>query len=445
MTEWVLALSAFVLSWTPAKGALQAGAYGGALVIVGLCLALGRWRPSAAGWIGMGGLVSILFLGFLFQADEFRVLNFALGGLTYGAVLLVFVRWNNPVKVYYSLVHWMAISSVFETLLAAGQILKETPSLAAIDGGVGDYAVGTLLTHSHLFVAKMWIQCFVLVVAFAFKMRSVWVRLGILFSALGALLGSALFISVLFAVGVGLLLYFLPLNSFFQIPSKWLRRMRLHGAIAVALFFSLLLYTQPKNAEYVRHTVSSLGRAIQGEESLSKGKILAGVESLRLMMDEDAVALFGTGLGHFSSRAAMILTGGYLTSHPEWIPVSMSSYTKELIYPLWNPDVWTKRYRDGVLNQPFHAIQSLGVELGLVGFGWIAILVGVAGASLLRARYVNPREKAIQFTAVGLLILVPVLGLSDNWLEYPSFTIPIWMLVSLAISLHRRKHSYGHS
>lgn len=420
--ETLLFLSLILVSWFPVKGALQGVVYGLPLVVLFYGLLSGRLRWGRYGWLVNFAFIALILLGALWHAEDFLPLNFALGLLTYGSLALLGWRWRNPERLFHVMVAALAFTSIFEFMLGLAQLYLMQGTFIFRYGGDGDAVVGTLLTHSHLLVVKLWLQAFVLMCAYGFGFRAFYVLPGVVASVLGAIYGSAIFVSVLFFAAVGVIVLWSPLG----------RMWRLRGVVVVAgiLGFLVFGYTQRDNLEYLEKTLRvTFGALVSGEE-LRLGKARAVQRSWNYLSEHGTQMIFGAGLGQYSSRAAMILTGEYLSDQAGDLPVSMSEATYENIYPLWNRISRSIPYQDGVLQQPFQSVQSWVMELGLVG---LLIVVLAALALGMRLSQVVASE-ALRFVGFGLLVLVPVLCLSDNWLEYPSFMLPVVLLISLIFS-----------
>ena len=90
-------------------------------------------------------------------------------------------------------------------------------------------------------------------------------------------------------------------------------------------------------------------------------KVLVVNESLALLSDIK-VLLFGTGLGQFSSRAALFSTGDYLSIHLPDIITGESAYFIERISPLL--DLQEKVGQGSAIAKPYFSILSITIELG---------------------------------------------------------------------------------
>ncbi len=119
--------------------------------------------------------------------------------------------------------------------------------------------------------------------------------------------------------------------------------------------------------------------------------------------------IFGEGIGRYSSRAAMTMTGSYIGLVKS---VDMSDYTRRKILPLYMDCV---RYGNGTAAMPFSEVATIMGELGLAGL----ILVIICMIRLYA------RSGSFQ---KYLLIIVGMFMFYDNYLEFPRIAFIIVMV-----------------
>lgn len=112
-------------------------------------------------------------------------------------------------------------------------------------------------------------------------------------------------------------------------------------------------------------------------------------------------ALFGTGLGTYSSRAALTCSGGYIDSYDKFF-IPYTSYERSRF-------VGDEDRRLGLASFPDSSIVAIQGELGYVGMAFLTIFLLCLG---LRAK--DP------FSKIALLYLILLLFF-DNVLEYAKF------------------------
>ncbi len=92
----------------------------------------------------------------------------------------------------------------------------------------------------------------------------------------------------------------------------------------------------------------------------------AGLE----IMDDPTTLVFGTGLGQFSSRAALITSNEYLSAKLPDMLVGKSKYFKQYVEPA--RELFAEYGEGSAISKPYCSVLSICVESGLVG----SLLVG---------------------------------------------------------------------
>ncbi|MCA9836453.1 MAG: hypothetical protein KC422_06050 [Trueperaceae bacterium] len=427
-------LALMLLSWFPVSGGLQLLAYLAVPIFIVGALLLKKIYLSKTVTLALLFVLFLAFAGFIIHPQELHWSNVFLSILTFSSVGLLCVRIPKLELYFPFLLGIIATLSIAEFIMAAFQLYRTTGSLLFVSMSSGDSAVGSLMTNAHLFAVKMLIQAFLLAYALLFGYRSKLIILGFIGALGGAVFGSVLSTTALFLLGFLVLVYFLPHVFLPGISFKLLLLLRGLGIIALCGILALFVFFQADNVTYAQNIARTLPRAFTGG-TISYGKLVALDKSFELLKEEPFSLAFGTGLGHFSSRAALILSGEYLKQHPNYLPVSMSSYTREIIYPLWNKSIWSVQFQDGVLNQPFQSLQTLFMEFGPLGFLVLCILYISLYYQIMKKKPHLKAHKLLQFSALSLIIILPFILLTDNWLEYPQVTILIWLLITMAQNL----------
>ena len=445
MTATSVAAIILLISWLPVTGASQLIVYTMPPAILVLASAAGIFRLSKSDFIFLL-IGTALAFGIAAMHTQTGLINPTLGLLTYSSLGILAVRFRTDTeRLLRMVIHALAWLSIIECFVGVLQLLFKQNAFVFSQLSSGDVVKGTLGgAHSHLYAIKMLFQGLVLLWMYqharAYNIRYVKPRL-VLFGAAAAFAGGvfASFISgtVLFAAGVIGHWLFRRL----QRPSKTtyaaLRRM-MAGATVTALLVGLFCYTQPGNARLL----VGQGRQIatQGfSDEIRYQKIHAFNASIsQVLLDNPVNSTVGIGLGRYSSRAAMILSGGYLRDHPSWIPISRSPETTRQIYLLWNPYRW-ERFGGSIMGMPTSSAQSVLIEFGLLGAGALAWYF-VTLARRARQRWLGAPHLHATLQG-GMLRLVPVMlsalvavSFSDVWLEYASVTTVVYLLVIIALS-----------
>lgn len=140
--------------------------------------------------------------------------------------------------------------------------------------------------------------------------------------------------------------------------------------------------------------------------------------------------LIGLGAGNFSSRAALLLTGQYL-SDQSFVPRSASDETQRYISPFFNVHLRGQTVNDydalSVVSEPFSMYTTMFAEYGLLG---VALFLTLFGYYFLSRKFSNLEVRA--FTALAMLFF-----LINSWLEYPSFPAIFFLLMFCAARASR--------
>lgn len=428
-----LILLVVVVSWLPIEGLLQLIGYVFPLVLFFIAARNNAVKVSARR-VSFGLIFVICTLLFaLFDSDNFHIENTLLGYLMISSLLILLLAL--PMQGTYNyFLKVIAISSIVETSLGISQLLlTNLGGFSFSSMGAGDEVVGTLLTNSHLFAVKMLFQALFLAIARAYGSKDQLVVIGLASALFGAILASALFITVLFFLGVSIAAFILlRMKSFDPGVAIYLQKLGRNIFLVLSLGFVTMLITQEENVGYIVDTISNATK-----QSENYGKVNSTIKSVELLFSEPEILLFGTGIGNYSSRAALLLSGEYLKRQPEGFPVSLSSYTNTIILPLWNRSIWGTEYSDGVLNQPFFTLQTVAVEGGLIGMLLLIIVFSRIVNDVIKKKYTDAIASMLKATVVSTLVVLPIIFLSDNWHEYPSFMLPVLFPISYLLNAKR--------
>lgn len=441
-------------SWLPIAGAVQALAY---IAPVGLAaaavLAGGAWI-SRSDFIWLFGLATFAFAFSVFYRDT-GWLHAGLGLLTYSSSAILLLRFpatdraphSSPVRTLVVATAWL---SIVEAGLGVAQLIAFQGGLPFSALDAGDNVVGTLRTNSHLFAVKMLFQGLVLAVALrasrgapAGGYPQKLLLAGMISAFVGGLLASALlattiFFSTVIAWGVWSVV---RMTIRELVAYGALRRSRFYvtrglpaGVVAIALVIAVAWSTQPGNVRLILRTAHGV---FSGTIKVPKVEIFrTSVEEV--LIADDKTAVFGLGLGRYSSRAAMILSGTYLRNHPEWIPESRTDETDRYIYPRWTRSV-KQQFAGSIFGMPTSAAQSLLIEFGFAGTALVIVYLLTIGRRAARRRdaelMAGRRVEAAIAGAVPLILAcIVTTSITDLWLEYASLMSFVYLVIATALS-----------
>ena len=207
-------------------------------------------------------------------------------------------------------------------------------------------------------------------------------------------------------------------------------------ALGAGVVFALLFFTQQGNVDLVVQTADQ-SLTTQGVDSVRYQKIATLEKSVsEILVASPANALLGLGLGRFSSRAAMILSGGYLSGGSGVVPISRSPETKIYIYDVWN-DSTKAKFGGSIMGMPTSSFQAVLIEQGILGF--LLLLALIYRLRTFASRQFkdagDPVSRAFLTGTSFIILPFILLTFTDVWLEFPTFTLFPFVLIALVNSL----------
>lgn len=132
--------------------------------------------------------------------------------------------------------------------------------------------------------------------------------------------------------------------------------------------------------------------------------------------------LWGVGIGNFTSRASLFLSGQYLGDQ-FFVPISPSDISQRLILPFYNINYRGVEYNGydslSVVSEPFSQYTTVVSEFGL--FGLIILL-----AFLIILFRTSSRQNNLLYFSCSAL--TATLFISNNWFEYASFPAIFYLM-----------------
>ena len=451
---YVAAVAILVISWTPNAGFLQLLNYIGPVAIALLAV---YHRTARVEKTDAAYLVILLALGSLnaLMHVDTGPIHPVLGLLTYASVVVVMLRFrgidDETLVAFTVAVAWVSIA---EAAIAFVQLMMRYGQIGTLDLAAGDYARGTTMSaFSHLFALKQMFQGTFLVFMAWQASGNAHVRRNRRLIMIGG--ASAILMAILASFTSGFILFvgviatwrilvvLRPLLGHVGTVEEQRRRFRngitTLGALAVGALSAaiVLLSAQPK---VVGNTFALAEVVLSGDapNHPSLRKFTALNASIREVLLGDPVnAAFGLGLGRYSSRAAMILTGVYLGHHPDVIPISMSRETYREIFPRWSKEM-QEITRGSIMTMPTSSFQSFLVEFGFLGTLILVLYTRVIWKRTARIReFVPPGSpRAVVLTMAQVFVaLLAVESLTDLWLEFSACSSFVYLILALALSV----------
>ena len=165
-------------------------------------------------------------------------------------------------------------------------------------------------------------------------------------------------------------------------------------------------------------------------------KIRLIFNTFELLFSNPIITLFGVGGGNYSSRAAFMVSGEYLSYQPSFIPVTPSKFMLEYILSIWGRSTYSTviggSIGNSMVNEPFIEYCSIAGEAGLIGF--ILLIFILLELVIFGFRFNNPL-----LLIVG--IYISLILFTNNWFSYPSFALMMWLVIKFALSNKQVKNA----
>ncbi|MGE5106260.1 MAG: hypothetical protein ACM3H8_01855 [Sphingobacteriales bacterium] len=191
---------------------------------------------------------------------------------------------------------------------------------------------------------------------------------------------------------------------------------KLTGSLFLVIAYFSFLLISPENVNYTTNNIKSV---------LSRNpprKFTSFKQTYSYATSNVINFMIGAGPGNFSSRAAFVFGGEYVS----WLPITMV-YRSEAFehnhFQLWNKEILSHPYQDGTANQPFSIYNQLLGEYGIVG-----LLVFI----FLYIGYYLKKYSSFTYGRY-LLVFILLIALMDYWFEYISIMILFEVLMFLQI------------
>jgi hypothetical protein len=261
-----------------------------------------------------------------------------------------------------------------------------------------------------------------------------------------------LFISLFFLVcavlcfyGAGLIVCMAAfILSLFRINVKSVVTTCVVALVSVTAVYYAMKFIKPKTLEY---NIQNIKDILKRDLKYGPRKVKSFYNYAYSYPRNPKDFLFGSGPGTFNSRSAfMVGSPSYFSSIGFIKDDDQPYYFKNYAYTLWNEGNTRKQYfEDGFRNQPFSSLLAFLGEYGFVFFLVFFVLYYRQYRKTSRAYRTAGRdpETNVSFRYFKFLaILLPMLLLIDNYLEYPEIILLIGLAMKLAqIDLHKYQTS----
>lgn len=193
------------------------------------------------------------------------------------------------------------------------------------------------------------------------------------------------------------------------------------GCLFAAAAASLLYYCNPNTAEVAQMWWS---KVVVSENSVKRHVASTAIATL----SDPKNFVIGTGMGQFSSRAALITSGEYLTVPIPAVLQGRATYFQEGV----EPEMLTyRRIGEGsAISKPFFSGVSIPVEFGIpAAVSLIAILVVLMWRNSRRALCGGEAGRLAVASNIGLLLFGLCCGIENYAEMVQAVTIPLLLLL----------------
>jgi hypothetical protein len=385
--------------------------------------------------IGLATIFSALFSG------ELNIANYVLSFYFFIPIILLFltrpyIEDDNYLQFFFKTITVILIAN---NLLAFVQLIKADFNDDAFIGFYGTHGLGVHTLCLVNFIVSAYYY-------FNFQNSKKWSKL--------FLSGFFLISALMSFFGLGLLV-FLATIVLFRFSIRNLIKSVLVSVTVICITGFLLYFLKPATFNYNYENVRRASLFFkpyltEQEERLIPRKFLLYRNYVKVVADNPAILIVGTGPGTFNSRTSFLLNGdysevGFFTSI---LGVHKPYYANEQVYILWNSDlVRFGMFNDGTRNEPFSAVIALLAEYGLLVFflffsmcylKYKAILKHIKRDSPLKG--IRIESNLLRFISIFIFLNL----FTDNYLEYPEIIILFAIIIKL-IEIATVKKNRDHS
>lgn len=373
-----------------------------------------------------------IFLNFLFNKD-YLFFNSIVSLLTYSSVLVFFFPFYFKIDKEFIIwsIKFLIFFSLFQAILSFYQFFVKYKGLSY------DAAVGTLgFPGAHEFSMKIILPCVLSFTFYLVEKRLMYIFFGlILFASYVITFFNASFLALGLTFLIILLVYFFDFKGLL-----FERKKKIVILLLVILVFICFLgfFSDYVNSTYSYSQINKLVYKIRNTEQYEEGIKFDGYyNTFKVLWGGNFFnQIIGVGLGNYSSRAALYLSGEYSERASKILPISKSVYYKKYIFSLWNKELFEANPLLGsVLNQPWASIQSIAGEVGLIGL-CVLFLFFFGVLRKIRLGVVMFRENGvghIYFVFFVYLIYIFIMLFIDNYLEFPRIIMPLYFYLGMLL------------
>lgn len=391
-------------------------------------------------------LVGLCFLSLVHAAlyEDFLWVNFLVGLVTYSAVWTLFLDFSRVTsqalirRLFRLTVGFLAFQACFGILqalysavavsggsfdISAGDAVKGTINPSLIGDGLGSNQMFAILLS--LFVIAIYPSRH----SFLSRAERAWLPVIALSWVLASVMHTVIFAIGAIVVGAVLSPVVGARRWFGQLVYR--ARLLVYGVVLVGVVLLAARVFLPQNLGNLPGLLGQTAASFRQAQPVSP-KVIATLNTLTVLpRAEDSQPVVGLGLGQYSSRAGLIMSGTYLSGGFYLAPRSRT-VSNDLIYQLQES---IRNQNIGSTFFPYYSWLSIYGEFGVIGV--LAVLC-VAVIAIRRVRRIQRvADMPIHVATLGQSVTIAIiyllfLGLQDNYWEFTQAIFPPLILLKLS-------------
>lgn len=355
-----------------------------------------------------------------FRGQQINLPGFFLAMLTYLPIfLLLCERFDQPIDdaLFGRLINTTAWFVIVQSAIGVLQfVVSHNGDAVAGSFGLLDFHFNTISIAQVYFTFTLFGMILFLMLDF----RRVIVQVAIIVGLIVCTLAQSGHQTIFFAVSFGL----------FSVIQKKRSSAVLYGVILISLSFFLVNELYPSTFAY---TGAWFRKVVEEPESPKRALAADGVRIVNDLKN----AILGTGIGQYSSRAALITSNDYLSRDLPNILVGKSKYFSDSIEPA--NEIYEDSGQGSAIWKPYFSILSVIVEFGIVQSLFIfgVLLAHVRKNLTYMASPVPQIALTGMVSNVGLLFFILCCAI-ENYAEFPQAIFLPFLLYVAAQSRAKR-------
>lgn len=372
---------------------------------------------------------TIIILYFIFNSfaqEDFFISNYITAIIfNITGVFLIFFHSHHMRRSSYTLIKkFLIFFLAIQVFIGLFQVVM----IGGIDGAEGDFIQGSLQWNSFKtrdsggFNNQIYAIALINIILFLFKH---------LFKSLKWLLFLSLTVVLLTGVIHVIVCVILSLvtASVFFLPLRVINK----ALISIGVLIASIYFFLPSNFYLFTHYYEL------SQQEGAAPKIAVTYNTFNYLKKNPKVLFFGTGIGHYSSRASLVNSGAY-NDNLTFLS-NQSTPFKQVVKPLWDRFRFNKaRFGNSTIHRPFYSMLSFFTEFGLL-ISSVILYFFYKYLKQLRKRLSTSTSRKTKSEIYILLIMIffnLYLGVFENYYELPQAILPGIILMIILNSKNKK-------